>query len=40
MITEKIKAIHKQSHGTYGSPRIHAALNKRGEACGLNRVAR
>lgn len=40
ILTEKIKAIHEQSRGTYGSPRIHAALNKKGDACGVNRVAR
>jgi len=40
MLTEEIKEIHKQSRGTYGSPRIHAALNKAGERYGLNRVAR
>jgi len=40
VLTEKIKEIHQQSRGTYGSPRIHAALNKAGETCGLNRVAR
>lgn len=36
----KIKAKHKQSRETYGSPRIHDALKKEGLQCGQNRVAR
>jgi transposase InsO family protein len=35
-----IKAIHKESKKTYGSPRIHAELCSRGIRCGKNRVAR
>ncbi len=38
-LLEEIKKIHKKSRGTYGSPRIHKALNDAGEKCGLNRVA-
>jgi len=35
-----IKAIHKRSSGSYGSPRIYQALRKDGRSCGENRVAR
>jgi transposase InsO family protein len=35
-----IRAEHEKSRGTYGAPRIHAALKKRGEVCGLHRVER
>ena len=35
-----IKAVHKESRKTYGSPRIHAELRSRGIRCGKNRVAR
>ena len=36
----EIKAIHSESRGTYGSPRVHAELQARGFEIGLNRVAR
>jgi transposase InsO family protein len=36
----KIKAIHKTSRGTYGSPRVHASLRAGGERCARKRVAR
>ena len=39
-LTILIKTIHKESRQTYGSPRIHAELKARGEACCLNTVAR
>nr|WP_103027164.1 IS3 family transposase [Salinibacter altiplanensis] len=35
-----IKAIHRESRQTYGSPRVHAELRSRGVRCGENRVAR
>ncbi len=35
-----IREEHERSRGTYGSPRMHAALKKRGETCSLNRVDR
>lgn len=35
-----IKAVHEESRRTYGSPRIHVELCKRGIRCGKNRVAR
>jgi len=36
----EIKAVHKRSRTTYGSPRIHAQLNESGHACSRYRVAR
>jgi len=36
----RINAIHAQSRGTYGSPRVHQALRHVGEACSRKRVAR
>jgi len=36
----KIKAAHAASHGTYGSPRVAAALRTQGEHVGRHRVAR
>jgi putative transposase len=35
-----IRAIHAESTGTYGSPRIHAVLKSRGECVSRKRVAR
>ncbi len=35
-----IRVIHKRSHGTYGSPRVHAALRTEGQRVGRKRVAR
>jgi len=39
-LVEKITAIHTESKGTYGSPRVHQALRKQGVACGKRRVRR
>lgn len=39
-LTERIRAIHQTSRGTYGSPRIHAELHASGERCGRRRIAR
>jgi len=36
----KIRAIHKASRETYGSPRIHTDLQADGETCGKQRTAR
>ena len=36
----KVRAIHKMSRGNYGSPRIHAELQERGERVSRKRVAR
>ena len=40
MLTEKIRQIHDRSRGTYGSPRVHAALQDEGIRVGKKRVAR
>jgi putative transposase len=39
-LTEKITAVHTESKGTYGSPRVHRELAKRGVQCGKRRVRR
>lgn len=39
-LTERIRTMHIQSRGVYGSPKIHRDLVADGEQCGVNRVAR
>jgi transposase InsO family protein len=39
-LAAEIRTVHAESRGTYGSPRIHRALRKRGHRVGKNRVAR
>ena len=39
-LTDKIREIHDESNGSYGSPRVTAELNKRGVAVGRRRVRR
>lgn len=39
-IKVKIARMHEASRGTYGSPRVTAALHEQGESVGRNRVAR
>jgi transposase InsO family protein len=39
-LTSQIQAIHAESKGTYGSPRIHRELGHRGVVCGRRRVTR
>ncbi len=39
-LTSKTAAIHTESKGTYGSPRVHRELVKRGVDCGRRRVRR
>jgi putative transposase len=36
----EVVAIHRESRGRYGSPRVHAELRERGERTGRKRVAR
>lgn len=40
VLLAKIQKEHQISRGTYGSPRIHAALQKQGVKCSQKRVAR
>ena len=40
VLLSQIKAIHKESRATYGSPRIHETLKDRGARCSRHRVAR
>ncbi len=39
-LTVEIRAVHRESRGTYGAPRIHAELRERDVACSKKRVAR
>jgi transposase InsO family protein len=39
-LTGQIKAVHEQSKGRYGAPRVHAELRRRGRRHGRKRVAR
>ena len=39
-VLEKIRVIHRDSEGTYGSPRVHAALRQLGECISEKRTAR
>lgn len=40
MLTRVIRQIHRESRGTYGSPRIHLELRERGHSVARKRVAR
>ncbi|RKG95619.1 IS3 family transposase [Corallococcus sp. CA047B] len=39
-LTQQVAAIHQESRGTYGSPRVHAELRARGHHVAEKRVAR
>lgn len=39
-LVDKIRSAHAHSRGTYGSPRIHAALRRRGEVASRRRIER
>jgi len=40
LLLAQIRAIHSRSGGTYGVPRVHAALQRQGVRVGRKRVAR
>src|SRR5690349_11558638 len=39
-LVEAVESVFEQSHQTYGSPRVHAALRTSGVSCSRRRVAR
>jgi putative transposase len=39
-LSEQLRQLHEQSEGTYGGPRLRAALRQRGQRVGPKRVAR
>ena len=39
-LASEIRAVHTESRGIYGSPRVHQALRRRGHRVGKHRVAR
>jgi transposase InsO family protein len=39
-LANRIRAVHAESRGTYGSPRVHRALQSEGRCVGKHRVAR
>jgi transposase InsO family protein len=39
-LTEQIRAVHEESRGRYGAPRVHAELRRRGHRHSRKRVAR
>jgi len=39
-LSEDIRLIHAESHGTYGSPRVHAVLRGHGRRIGRSRIER
>ncbi len=39
-LTIQLESVFEQSHQTYGSPRIHAALRSKGIICSRHRIAR
>jgi transposase InsO family protein len=40
ILTAHIRAVHQESRGIYGSPRVHRELRQRGHGVGKHRVAR
>ena len=40
LLAAEIRAVHTESRGTYGSPRVHRMLQKRGHRVGKHRIAR
>jgi putative transposase len=40
VLLEDIRRIHGESSGTYGAPRVHAVLRRRGRRIGRSRIER
>src|SRR5205814_2287022 len=40
ILVDRIRAVHRESRGIYGSPRVYRALRSAGYAIGKHRVAR
>ena len=40
VLAERIRTVHTESRGIYGSPRVHRELRARGHRIGKHRVAR
>ena len=40
VLTAQIRAVHKESKGRYGAPRVHAELRRKGHRHGRKRIAR
>jgi transposase InsO family protein len=40
MLAAEIRALHKESRGRYGAPRVHAELRRKGHRHGRKRIAR
>ena len=40
LLLEDIRRIHGESSGTYGAPRVHAVLRRRGRRIGRSRIER
>jgi transposase-like protein len=40
VLTAEIRAVHKESKGRYGAPRVHAELRRKGHRHGRKRIAR
>ena len=39
-LLERVRQVHRDSHETYGSPRVHVALKREGEPAGRRRIER
>lgn len=39
-LVQAVEVVHRESRGTYGSPRVNKALEARGQGCSVNTVAK